>query len=814
MANIEIDGKKVEAEAGLMIIEVADKIGVEIPRFCYHDCLSIAANCRMCLVEIDKSRKPVPACATPITDGMQIFTKSAMARDAQRSVMEFLLVNHPLDCPICDQGGECELQDVSLSYGADTSRFAEGKRAVDDENLGSLVATEMTRCIACTRCVRFGEEIAGLRELGATGRGEHVEIETYVGKSLVSELSGNIIDLCPVGALTSRPYRFTARAWELTQHKALAPHDCVGSNTYLHARRQEIMRVVPRQNGTLNEVWLSDRDRFSYVALQSSERALVPKIKRHGQWAEVSWEDALTHVSSALSALLAETGAPQIGALISPSSTTEECYLWQKMWRQFGVQNIDHRLKESHNAVQEFMPLYPGLTCTIADLEQQESFLLIGSYTRKEQPLLNHRIRKAQVQINAKVFVLNAINYDFNFDVAERIIALPDHWLSQLTGILSAVLQQVPEADARIKELLSDPAQQWTSRIPQSKDEVHHRIATSLLNHTQKTILLGTQALHAKQFSHLWCVAQLLARLTGANIGVLTDGANAAGAWLAGAIPHRLAAGVSNPESGLTAAEQFDEPRRAYFLYQCEPEFDAAHPAKAISALNKADFVVNFTTFESEQMLEYSDVILPVCSYAETAGSYINVAGLQQSFTPAILPKAESKPGWEVLRMLAHTAHLDGFSYDSIADVQFEIDQLLPKPLSLSLDTITNFDLALLPAESAEALPQGYMKIVPLAEWPSYRIDNYVRRAEPLQCAGSHDPCVLKMHPNTAQQFNLKPGRDVVLEQQGIRLRLPLVLDDRMLENTFWLPMGYTQTISVWDMHAPFFIVEETSHAG
>ena len=439
MATIEIDGKTIEVETGKMIIEVADEAGIYIPRFCYHKKLSVAANCRMCLVEVESNRKTLPACATPISNGMKVFTKSPAALRSQEAVMEFLLINHPLDCPICDQGGSCELQDISMGFGRDASSYEEPKRAVHDDDLGPLIATDMTRCIQCTRCVRFGEEIAGLPELGGIGRGEHLQISTAIEHSMQSEVSGNIIDLCPVGALTSKPFRYTARPWELSQSSGIAPHDCLGSHVYWQTRRNHLMRVVPKEFEAINETWLSDRDRFSYLGLQHHARAAVPKIKRNGLWEEVDWSTALGFAAQGIAKIINDHGPEQFAAFASPSSSLEECYLLQKSLRELGVNNLDYRLKQSDFRDQGLQGLMPISHFSYADLDKQAQILIIGCNVDKEVPLAGLRLRKAFLN-HAKLMALNAVDYDYRFDLAHKIIVSPNLFREKLASILAALI--------------------------------------------------------------------------------------------------------------------------------------------------------------------------------------------------------------------------------------------------------------------------------------------------------------------------------------------------------------------------------------
>ncbi|MBA1148097.1 NADH-quinone oxidoreductase subunit NuoG, partial [Ectothiorhodospiraceae bacterium WFHF3C12] len=480
MVTIEVDGVELQAPKGSMLIEATDKAGIDVPRFCYHSKLSIAANCRMCLVDVERAPKPLPACATPVADGMKVHTASPRARAAQKGVMEFLLINHPLDCPICDQGGECELQDLALGYGRSVSRFSERKRIVKDENLGPLIATDMTRCIHCTRCVRFLDEIAGTKELGGMGRGEHMEIGTFVQRGVHSELSGNVIDLCPVGALTNKPFRYTARAWELLSHPAVSPHDCVGSNMSLHHRGGRIMRVVPRDHEGINETWLADRDRYSHFALYGEGRLTVPMVKREGRWEEVDWEVALDAAADGLRDVVARHGAEQIATAVSPTATLEEMYLLNRLTRELGSQNIDHRLRQGDFSDQDRAPLFPYLGQPIEDLENSDATLVIGSYLRWDQPLLNHRLRKAARRGNAVMFV-NPRSFDFNFEPTENLVAASQALVPELAAIASALAEKAGQTPAGLDALLAGA----------SVEDAHRRIAEQLAGAGRATVLVG-----------------------------------------------------------------------------------------------------------------------------------------------------------------------------------------------------------------------------------------------------------------------------------------------------------------------------------
>ena len=631
--SIEIDGRPFPARKGQMLIEVADANAIPIPRFCYHEKLTVAANCRMCLVEVERAPKPLPACATPVMDGMKVFTRSKLARNAQKSVMEFLLVNHPLDCPICDQGGECELQDVAMGYGRDVSRFNERKRAVEDKDLGPLIATDMTRCIHCTRCVRFGEEIGGMPELGATGRGEDMEIGTFITRSVDSELSGNVIDLCPVGALTSKPFRFRARAWEMAQRDGIAPHDPVGSNIHLHVRRGRVLRVVPRANESINEVWLSDRDRFGYEGLYSEDRVLAPMVKRGGAWCEVSWEEGLEAAVKGLREVIAEKGGDAVGALASASCTVEELYLFQKLARGFGCANVDHRVRQRDFSDQDAAPTCPSIGMGVDDLERLDAALLVGSWTRKEHPIVNHRLRKASLA-GASVMYLDVMAHDLNIAPAARVVVAP----SKLAGRLAAVTV----AAARIAG--QEPDGLGALRVGVEIEAGAERIARVLTDAGRGAILLGPQAICHREAAALRGLAACLADLTGVTLGTLDEGANPAGAWIAGVVPHRDAHGAESSRTGHDARAMIEAGLDAYVLMGLEPELDCFNGARTREALDRARFVVSLSTFRSEAMSEYADVLLPVASFAETDGTFVNLSGTWQTFAAATASYADSPP--------------------------------------------------------------------------------------------------------------------------------------------------------------------------
>lgn len=654
--TIEIDGVSLQAEAGEMLIAVADRAGIAIPRFCYHKKLSVAANCRMCLVEVERAPKPLPACATPVMDGMKVLTQSKLAREAQKGTLEFLLINHPLDCPVCDQGGECELQDLAMGYGGDVSRFSEGKRVVLDKNLGPLIATDMTRCIHCTRCVRFGDEIAGIRELGATGRGDHTLIGTYITKAVVSELSGNVIDLCPVGALTAKPSRYTARPWELTQQPTIAGHDSVGSHLYAHIRRNRVMRVVPREQEAINETWLADRDRFGYEGLYSEDRLTEPMIKVAGRWQVCSWETALTTVQTALQAVKHQHGAAQVGALVSPSATLEELFLVQQLLRDWGCPNIDHRLLQADCSTQEQAPAYYWLGQTLAELETVPAALLIGSNLSQELPIVAHRLRKA-ARKGAVIACVNPAVYALSMPVA---VQLTGDLLQPLASITKAALAQSnAEIPTDLAELLEP--------LPVSAE--HQQIATALRTQNA-TLLLGQLAVLHPALSLLQRLAQVLAAQTSAKLGYLPRFSNSVGAWQVGAVPHRGVAAQPAVEVGQSARAMLTAGLKAYLLLGIEPEHDCLEGAAALTTLAAAEQVVVLTAYKTPAMEQYATVLLPIATYLETAGTFVNLEGKWQHFNGVCQPLGQARPAWKILRVLANHLGLAGYQYQSIEEVR------------------------------------------------------------------------------------------------------------------------------------------------
>jgi len=784
MANIEINGIPLQVADGQMVIEAADEAGITIPRFCYHKKLSVAANCRMCLVEVEKAPKPLPACATPVTDGMKIFTQSPRALEAQQSVMEFLLVNHPLDCPICDQGGECDLQDIAMGFGNSTSRYTERKRVVADKDIGPLIATEMTRCIHCTRCVRFGQEIAGIMELGATGRGEDTRIATYVARTVDSEMSGNVIDLCPVGALTSKPYRYSSRPWENTKSESIAAHDCIGSNVIVETRRNEVMRVLPKENESINEMWLSDRDRYSYLGLQSVDRLEQPMIKQGDSWKFVDWQTALNYAVEGLKTVIEKDGVDKVGGLISPNATTEEMYLMQKLLRGMGVNNIDHRLRQSDFADQASASLYPSINMNIADLENVNAALLIGSYIRKDQPIAAHRLRKAN-RNGATMMAINPLDYDFNLKLDTNIISAPSKMVNDLAAVAKALIDLGAKADdlSGIEKLISSA----------SVTDEHKAIAKSLNEAENVAVILGTQASFQSNFSNLRALSFAIANLSGCELSELTDGANSAGAWLAGAVPHRSAAGASTTE-GLDAYRMTSETLNAYLLFNIEPEFDCVSSAAAMHAVNESDFVVNFTSFATDVMKSYSDVLLPITAFTETAGSFVNTQGTWQSFNANVTPEAEIRPGWKVLRVLGNLFEVDGFDFVDVEEVRSE----LQSKTSSASQTPYQWKCPEAISASTDESPASIERI---GFVPIYSVDNIVRRSQALQATNDMAQASIIVSPALAKKQGLEQDGIASVTQNGVTVSMPVIVDEGVADNSALVAAAIKETNALADSY-------------
>ncbi len=687
--NVEVDGRPLQAKKGQMIIQLTDAAGVYVPRFCYHEKLSIAANCRMCLVEVEKAPKPMPACATPVTEGMKIFTRSSRALAAQKATMEFLLINHPLDCPICDQGGECELQDLALGFGSAESRFDERKRVVKDKNLGPLISTDMTRCIHCTRCVRFTAEIAGIQELGATGRGENMEIGTWIEKSVDHELSGNVIDLCPVGALNSKPFRHRARSWEMTEHALVSPHDATGTNLWGHVLRGRLMRVVPRVNEAINETWIADRDRYSYEGIYAPDRLHGPMMRAEGQWREVTWETAIQAAADLLRDGLEQGGPERLGFIGSPGATTEEAYLLARIARGLGSHNVDTRLRQLDFSDQERDPPYPGLGMSLRGVEALSGLLLVGCAVRSEAPMLAHRVRKAALS-GCRVSLIGTAAQQCYFPLHRQKVTD--------AGNLVAELSALAAGGGESADLLA--------------------IAESLTGGAA-AIVLGGSAMRHSRFAELRAAAAALAARTGATLGFLPDGGNAAGTALAGALPHRLPGGRPDPQPGLDLARMLESPMAGCLTFggiEADQDIGVANAARSLAACPR---VIAVTPYADATTMSVAQIVLPMGTFAETSGTYVNVEGVWQEFRGCAQPFGEARPGWKILRVLGNQLALDGFGYDSSADVIEELRR--------SADGIA-YDGRFTTACGVSAARGGVT-----SELPIYRVDAIVRRATALQ---------------------------------------------------------------------------------
>jgi NADH-quinone oxidoreductase subunit G len=690
MVELDIDGQKVEITEGSMIMHAAEKCGTYIPHFCYHKKLSIAANCRMCLVDVEKAPKPMPACATPVTQGMIVRTKSDKAIKAQQSVMEFLLINHPLDCPICDQGGECQLQDLAVGYGKGSSRYDEEKRVVANKDVGPLISMqEMSRCIHCTRCVRFGQEVAGVMELGMSHRGEHAEIETVLGETVDSELSGNMIDICPVGALTSKPFRYSARTWELSRRKSVSPHDSTGTNLIVQVKSNVVMRVVPFENESVNECWISDRDRFSYEALNGADRLRSPMLKQGGQWSEVDWQTALEYVANGLKQIKADHSASAIGALLSPHSTLEELYLATQFVRGLGSDNVDHRLRSAEFGRSEGVRY---LGTSIASLSSLQSALIVGSNLRKDHPLFAQRIRQS-ARKGCAVSDINSVAYDWALPVASSITVPAGQWAQALADVAAAVAAEKGE-----KNDVKAPA-------AGNATDAAQKIAKSLLKGERKAILLGNAAAHHANASSLLALANWIGQQTGATVGYLTEAANTVGAQLVGAQPLIAGKNAAQMQTGL----------KALILLGTEPEYDTAAKAAV-----HADMVVTLSPFKCN--MPFSDVLLPISPFTETAGTFINAEGCIQSFHGVVKPLGETRPAWKVLRVLGNMLSLPGFEFETAQDVAA---------------TALNGDTEFVSASKLNNATSAAIDLGKAADEPAtaniYQLDSLTRRAPALQ---------------------------------------------------------------------------------
>ncbi len=766
MAHLEIDGRAVEVPDNSMIMDAANKLGVYVPHFCYHRKLSIAANCRMCLVQVEKAPKPLPACATPVSEGMKVYTHSESAIKAQKGVMEFLLINHPLDCPICDQGGECQLQDLAVGYGGSSSRYAEPKRVVANKDLGPLVsAEEMTRCIHCTRCVRFGQEIAGVMELGMIGRGEHSEIMPFVARTVDSELSGNMIDVCPVGALTSKPFRYSARTWELARRKSVSPHDSLGSNLVVQVKGEQVMRVLPRDNEEVNECWLSDRDRFSYEGLNSPQRLTAPMVKRDGRWEQVEWQVALELVARELKRVGDAHGADAIGALATPQATLEELHLLQKFARGLGGDNVDFRLRQSDFSADAQLGGTPWLGMKVTDLNALDRVLVVGSTLRKDHPLLASRLRMA-VKKGAQFNLVNPVDDDLLMRVMNKAIVAP--------AALVEALGQVLKAAAELKNSPSPAAVAGLT-----VGDVARRIAQSLVSGKNGALLLGSLAARHPQAAQLHRLGQELARITGVKFGFFGEGANSVGGYLVGMRPAR---------GGLNAVGMLAAPRKAYVLLHAEMDLDTQDAQAANAAMQGAEFVVAMSSY-LHKATEYAQVLLPVSPFTETAGTFVNIEGRVQSFQGVVRPLGETRPAWKVLRVLGTLMGMAGFGFDTIEQVRAECMSAIGDIPARLDNTITGE-----PVVVAVAKADGIQRI---GEIPIYHVDSIVRRAESLQQTRDALVALAWLPGGLIERIGLRQGDHVRIRQQGGEVVVRYARDDRLPADCVRFGAGFPESVSL-----------------
>ncbi|MEY3571602.1 MAG: dehydrogenase chain [Pseudomonadota bacterium] len=767
MVEIEIDGKKVEVQEGSMVMDAANRLGTYIPHFCYHKKLSIAANCRMCLVEVEKAPKPLPACATPVTAGMIVRTHSEKAVKAQKDVMQFLLINHPLDCPICDQGGECQLQDLAVGYGPSSSRYEEEKRVVHAKDAGPLISMkEMSRCIHCTRCVRFGQEIAGVMEFGMLNRGEHSEITTFVNKSVNSELSGNMIDICPVGALTSKPFRYSARTWELSRRKSVSPHDSLGANLVVQVKGAQVMRVLPLENDAINECWLSDRDRFAYEGLNSADRLTSPMIKQDGQWKTTDWQTALEYVAHGLRNIRLEHSADSIAALATPYSTLEELSLLQKMIRGLGSENVDFRLRQSDGVGDRSFT--PWLGMSIDAFSHLKRVFVIGSFLRKDHPLLAAKLRSA-VRRGAQVSLLHATDDDLLMPVANKLIAAPSDWVALLGEVAVAVAQSKQiDAPAELAQLQPSPTAK--------------QIAAGLLSGEPRAIVLGNAAAQHPQASQLHALAQWIATNTNAQFGYLTEAANTVGGYLAKALPVNRNLAVA----------QFTQAKKAYVLLNVEPELDCANPQLARSALEKAEMVVVMSPYRHG--MDYADVLLPIAPFSETSGTFVNAEGRAQGFNGTVKPLGDTRPAWKVLRVLGNLLGLDNFAYESSEDIRNEV---------LGVKTLDGLDLSAQLSNRADIAlhaPQTSAEIQRVADVPIYFSDAIARRSESLQQTVDAQAPNVKLSANLAQSLGVSAGSLVRVTQGTGSVTLPCAIESGLPNNVVRLAAAHASTAALGAM--------------
>lgn len=732
MLQIQIDGKQIAVKQGATVMEAAHELGTYIPHFCYHKKLSIAANCRMCLVEVEKAPKPLPACATPVTDGMVVHTHSPKAKQAQEGVMEFLLINHPLDCPICDQGGECQLQDLAVGYGKSSSRYQEEKRSVVGKDMGPLVsAAEMSRCIHCTRCVRFTEEIAGMQEIAMANRGEFSEIMPFIGKAVETELSGNVIDLCPVGALTSKPFRYDARSWELSRRKTISAHDALGSNLIVQTKDHTVRRVLPLENEAINECWIADRDRFAYEGLYHESRLKNPKIKHGGEWHDVDWQTALEYVRKTVDCIAKEDGKDDIGIWANPANTIEELYLTKKLAKGLGIADVASKLRQQDARLNGTFVGAQWLGQSIEALAENEAVLVVGANLRQDQPLLTARLRRA-AKAGMALAVLTAHKEELHMPLLAQTCAHPDTWADYLGNLAQ---------------------------------DAQNDIAAKLKNAEKAAIVLGADVQNHPNYAGIYAAAQDLAAQTGASVGILPQAANSVGADVLGI------------DSGKSVADMIAQPKKAVLLLNVEPEIDVLGGEKALAALKQAQSVMAFTAFESEALREVCDILLPIAPFTETSGSFISMEGRLQSFHGVVKGFADSRPLWKVLRVLGNVFELDGFAFDTSEQVLAEAIDAAKLPEKLNNRSTW---------QGSDNSVAGLVRVGGVG---IYHTDAVVRRAQALQQTPQAQIPAARVHPNTLAQLGLSGAAQAVAKQNGASVTVAVLADAALPENVVYLPV-------------------------
>ena len=756
MIKIKIDGKTLEVKPKTSIIEVADKVGIDIPRFCYHKKLSVAANCRMCLVEVKNFAKPLPACATQVMEGMEISTKSKFTKDTQKSVMEFLLINHPLDCPICDQGGECDLQDTAVAYGASKTRYTEEKRVVFDKNIGPLISTDLTRCIQCTRCVRFLKEVGGMAELGLIGRGEHAEISAYVDKSVESELSGNIIDLCPVGALTSKPFRYSARSWELSRRSTIACHDSLGSNIEVHVKDDVVKRVIPKENESINECWISDRDRFSYEGLSHKDRINLPLKREKNQWKEIDWEEAYELIEKNITDIDIKK-SNKIGIICSPQSTLEEGFLLKKIAKELNTSHIDYRLLEK-----SFSENNNWLGCKIDEIESHDAILVVGSNLKHDQPLLAHRFRRYANKKN-NFSIITSYDDFYSTRCLEKIIVNPSAYINYLLMILKQV-----QLSTKYK-VNSEAIRNLLKAVKPSTEA--KRIAKSLLSNKSRAIFLGNQILHLDDGDNIKLVAMHIAQALGATFGLIPGYANSVGL-------NELNLNTDN----ISADKILSQKKEAYIMMNFDPLYDYHSPKKINAALKKAKFNLAISPYMSDSFREF-DIVLPMTPFTETSGTFINMEKTIQSFSAVTPPAGQSRPGWKILRVLANFLQLEGFSYDSSEEVKTDA--------MIEMDKKNEFSLKDFKPSNIE---RGLEVLNVVRANDS---DMIVRRAASLHQNKNKDQSCCLINPTTMLEEGLIDGQKIKISSSESEILINAKADDNVCLNAVVIYGKQDETFSL-----------------